>query len=66
MAMDQLDMCAQQEDTGFMTTKRVPMNISFPSEEEKQAAIKKAAQRKRSVSEQVQLHFRKLPLLQDD
>lgn len=43
------------------TRKRIPMNISFPSQEEKDAAIEKARERRKTVSLLVQEFFRRLP-----
>lgn len=48
-----------------MPRTRVPLNISFPTEEEKQEAISKARERKKSVSEIVQSYFRRLPHVND-
>ncbi len=39
---------------------RVKMNISFPNEDDKQSAIKKSKQRDRTVSQEVQRHFKKM------
>jgi hypothetical protein len=41
--------------------KRVAMNISFPTEEEKEAAVEKAKERDTTVSGLVAKYFRKLP-----
>ena len=46
-----------------MPRTRIPLNISFPSEEEKDEAVAKAKERKTSVSELVQKYFRRLPRL---
>lgn len=46
-----------------MPRDRIPMNISFPTEKEKQDAIDKADERDKSVSEMVQAWFRRLPRL---
>ena len=39
---------------------RVPLNISFPSQKEKEEAIAKARKRKKTVSVLVQEYFRRL------
>ena len=48
-----------------MKSTRIPANISFLSEEEKQAAIEKSQQRGRSLSAQIRWYFKNLPSIQD-
>lgn len=42
--------------------KRVPLNISVPTQEEKEEIVQKARSRGESISEIVVAHFRRLQL----
>lgn len=44
-----------------MPRTRIPLNISVPTEEDREMIKQKAAQRKKSISELVLEHFRRLP-----
>ena len=48
-----------------MPINRIPVSISFPSTKERDEAMKKAKERGRSLSGQIQWYFRTLPHIKE-